>query len=56
MLYKFKAFTRFFLSLIFVSTVVVVGSIGYVIIEGYTWVEAFYMTVITVSTVDSPAL
>lgn len=51
MLYKFKAFTRFFLSLIFVSTVVVVGSIGYVIIEGYTWVEAFYMTVITVSTV-----
>lgn len=51
MLYRFKAFTRFFLSLVFVTTVVIVGSIGYVFIEGYTWVEAFYMTVITVSTV-----
>jgi voltage-gated potassium channel len=50
-LYRFKAFTRFFLSLVFVTTVVIVGSIGYVFIEGYTWVEAFYMTVITVSTV-----
>ena len=30
---------------------VVVGSVGFVLIEGYSWVEALYMTVITVSTV-----
>lgn len=51
MLYRFKAFTRFFLSLVFVTAVVIVGSVGYVLLEGYTWIEAFYMTVITVSTV-----
>ena len=51
MLYKFKAFTRFFLSLVFVTSVVIIGSVGYVVIEGYSWIEAFYMTVITVSTV-----
>jgi voltage-gated potassium channel len=31
--------------------VVVLGSVGFVLIEGYSWVEALYMTVITVSTV-----
>jgi voltage-gated potassium channel len=31
--------------------VVVVGSVGFVLIEDYSWVEALYMTVITVSTV-----
>ena len=51
MLYKFKAFTRFFLSLVFVATVVIAGSVGYVVIEGWSWIEVFYMTVITVSTV-----
>ena len=30
---------------------IVVGAIGYVSIEGYTWGEGFYMSIITVSTV-----
>lgn len=31
--------------------VLLFGTIGYVLIEGFTWMDAFYMTVITVSTV-----
>ena len=31
--------------------VLVGGTIGYVLIEGFSWLDAFYMTVITVSTV-----
>ena len=30
---------------------IVVGTVGYVLIEEWTWLESFYMTVITVSTV-----
>ena len=40
-----------YLALAFVLGVVVFGSVGYVVVEGYSWVEALYMTVITVSTV-----
>ncbi len=30
---------------------IVIGALGYVLIEGYTWGEAFYMSIITVATV-----
>ena len=32
-------------------TVLLIGTLGYVIIEDYTFIDAFYMTIITVSTV-----
>ncbi len=32
-------------------TVWVIGTIGYVLIDNYTWFDAFYMTVITIATV-----
>jgi len=34
-----------------VTLVIVVGSVGFMVLEGYTFIEAFYMTMITVSTV-----
>lgn len=52
MLFKFKTFKRLYLALSAVTIVVLLGSLGYVyIVGGFTWVEAFYMTVITISTV-----
>lgn len=50
-MFPFRMFPRIYLALAFVFGVVVFGSVGYVFVEGYTWVEALYMTVITVSTV-----
>ena len=49
--FKFKSFGRIALSLLVVLMVIVVGSVGFMILEDYTFVEAFYMTMITVSTV-----
>ena len=51
MMFPFRMFPRIYLALAFVLGVVVFGSVGYVVVEGYSWVEALYMTVITVSTV-----
>ena len=50
-MFTFRIFLRIYLALSFILGVVVVGSVGFVLIEGYSWVEALYMTVITVSTV-----
>ena len=50
-MFTFRIFPRIYLALSFILGVVVVGSVGFVMIEGYSWVEALYMTVITVSTV-----
>lgn len=51
MLYRFKTFGRIALSLTVVAMVIAVGSVGFMILEDYTFIEAFYMTMITVSTV-----
>ncbi len=50
-MFTFRIFPRIYLALSFILGVVVVGSVGFMLIEGYSWVEALYMTVITVSTV-----
>lgn len=51
-LYKtLKAYYRFFLPLGILIVVWFIGTIGYVIIENYSWFDAFYMTIITVATV-----
>lgn len=47
----FKHFSRIAISAGVASTIVVLGSAGFMFIEGYNFVEAFYMTVITISTV-----
>lgn len=51
MLFKFKSDKILYVALSAILIVVLLGSFGYVYIEGYTWVEALYMTVITISTV-----
>ena len=51
MMFSFRVFPRIYLAVAFVIGVVIFGSVGYVVVEGYSWVEALYMTVITVSTV-----
>ncbi|PTL36054.1 potassium channel protein [Candidatus Methylomirabilis limnetica] len=39
------------IAVLFLAVVVITGIAGYRFLEGYTWFEAFYMTIITISTV-----
>ncbi|MDP4827576.1 MAG: potassium channel protein [Flavobacteriales bacterium] len=47
----FKIFSRIFFAIGILFAVIIGGSFGFVWLEGYTWSEAFYMTIITVTTV-----
>jgi voltage-gated potassium channel len=47
----FKSYYRFYAPLLILLGVWLMGTIGYVIIDNYTWFDAFYMTIITVATV-----
>lgn len=47
----FKYFKELYYSLGFFGFVLAFGTLGYVLIEDYIWMDAFYMTVITISTV-----
>lgn len=38
------------IALIF-ATIVIVGGVGYAVIEGWSWIDAFYMSIITITTV-----
>jgi voltage-gated potassium channel len=51
MLSVIKSYYRFFTPLIIMLTLWLIGTIGYVLIDNYTWFDAFYMTIITVATV-----
>ena len=42
---------RLLISVFFLFVMLFVGSFGYVLIEGWSFVDALYMTVITLSTV-----
>lgn len=50
-LFNFKYFRKVYIALLLLITILFVGISGFIIIEGYTLGEAFYMTVLTVSTV-----
>jgi voltage-gated potassium channel len=47
----FKVYYRFFAPMIILISLWCIGTVGYVVIDDYNWFDAFYMTVITVSTV-----
>ncbi|MFT4678046.1 MAG: voltage-gated potassium channel [Litorivivens sp.] len=51
MLFSFKAFSRIYVALVILITIVLTGSLGFMIIEDYPFFDAFYMTIITISTV-----
>lgn len=42
---------KLFIGVFLISLILVLGILGFIIIEGYTFVESFYMTIITISTV-----
>ncbi len=46
--------SRLLTSALLLAGVVVAGTVGYRLIEGAPWWDAFYMTVITLTTVGSP--
>lgn len=48
---NFKIFSRVFFSLALLLSIVLIGSVGFMFLEEYTFLEAFYMTIITISTV-----
>ncbi|MCI0474011.1 MAG: potassium channel protein [Ignavibacteria bacterium] len=48
--YGFSHFKRILIIIIMLLSSVSIGVSGYILIEGYTFIEAFYMTVITIST------
>jgi voltage-gated potassium channel len=43
--------SRLWFASLFIAAVVISGVLGYRFLEDYTWLEALYMTVITLSTV-----
>ncbi len=47
----FKYFKELYFSFALLSAVIITGILGYMVIEDYIFVDAFYMTIITVSTV-----
>ena len=51
MLFSFKYFKDLYIAFFMLMGVVLVGTFGFMIVEGYTLIEGFYMTIITVSTV-----
>lgn len=51
MKYRFRLLSKISYFLLLVLFIIIGGSVGYHFIEGYEWIDAYYMTVITVSTV-----
>lgn len=47
----FKTYYRFFIPIIILNSLLVIGTVGYMYIDNYSFLDAFYMTVITVATV-----
>ena len=51
MINRKSQFSNVYLALVFIILVVIMGVVGFIFIEGYSLLDAVYMTVITVSTV-----
>lgn len=50
-LFNYKYFRKVYIALLLLITIIFIGITGFIFIEGYTLGEAFYMSVITISTV-----
>ncbi len=48
---RFRQFSQLFVSLGLITLIICIGIIGFIIIENYSFFDAFYMTIITVATV-----
>jgi voltage-gated potassium channel len=50
-IFKIKYFTKLYVALGLIMAMVSIGIVGFIVIENYTFFEAFYMTIITIATV-----
>jgi voltage-gated potassium channel len=48
---QLKGYKRFLLPVVLLNGLVVVGTLGYILLEDYSFINAFYMTIITIATV-----
>lgn len=51
MLLNYRYFAKVYYAIFLLSAIILVGTIGFMIVEGWNLFESFYMTIITVSTV-----
>jgi len=51
MLLNFRLFSKIYLALVILILIIVGSTISYRLIEGWSWLDSFYQTIITVSTV-----
>lgn len=51
MLFNFRLFSKVYYAIVLLALNIVGGAVGFVIIEGFGWIDAFYQTIITISTV-----
>ncbi|MBL4624684.1 MAG: potassium channel protein [Flavobacteriales bacterium] len=51
MLFNFQYFKEVYIAFFILLLIIVFGTMGFMLVENYTFSEAFYMTIITVSTV-----
>ncbi len=50
-MFRFREFKKLYYTLIILSIICLVGVLGFMILEGYSFSEALFMTIITISTV-----
>ena len=51
MLFNFKFFSRVYYAVILLALIVIGGTLGFVVVEGWSLLDSFYQTIITISTV-----
>ena len=51
MLFNYRLFYKVYYFILLLFLIVSGGTAGYMIIEGWSFIDAFYMTIITISTV-----
>ncbi len=49
--FKIKELAYVYVSFITLFFIIIIGVVGFILIEGYSFIEAFYMTIISISTV-----
>ena len=48
---RWLLFKKFIVPLLYLGSLTIIGTVGYVIIDDYNWLDSLFMTVITISTV-----